>query len=70
MKGTSCTHPLVNTNYLANDIFSQEEILFLKEELEHKQKTINELFNILHNKNNEKQLEKNKYSEKNYQEKF
>ena len=39
-KGTSCTRPSVNTNYLADDIFWKEEILVLRRELENKQKTI------------------------------
>ena len=52
-KGTSCTRPSVNANYLADDFFWQEEVLFLRRELENKQKTIDKLFNILHNNNNE-----------------
>ena len=40
-KGTSCTRPSVGAN------------LFLKRELENKQKTIDKLFNILHNNNSE-----------------
>ena len=47
-KGTSCNRLLVNANYLADDIFWPEEILFLRMELKNKQKTINKLFNILH----------------------
>ena len=49
-KGTS---PSVGVNYLADDILWREEILFLRRELENKQKTIDKLFNILRNNNNE-----------------
>ena len=52
-KGTSCTRTSVNANYLPDDIFWQEEILFLRRVLENKRKTIDKLFNILHNNNNE-----------------
>ena len=38
---------------MADDSFWREEILFLRRELENKQKTIDKLFNILHNDNNE-----------------
>ena len=38
---------------MADDIFWGEEILFLRRELENKQKTIDKLFNILRNNNNE-----------------
>ena len=38
---------------MADDSFWREEILFLRRELENKQKTIDKLFNILHNGNNE-----------------
>ena len=38
---------------MADGSFWREEILFLRRELENKQKTIDKLFNILHNGNNE-----------------
>ena len=38
---------------MADDSFWREEILFLRRELENKQKTIDKLFNILRNDNNE-----------------
>ena len=44
------TRPSVGVNYLADDSFWREEI---RRELENKQKTIDKLFNILHNDNNE-----------------
>ena len=44
------TRPSVGVNYLADDSFWREEI---RRELENKQKTIDKLFNILHNGNNE-----------------
>ena len=40
---TEGTRPSVGANYLADDIFWREEILFLRRELENKQKTINKL---------------------------
>ena len=50
---TEGTSPSVGVNYLADDILWREEILFLRRELENKQKTIDKLFNILRNNNNE-----------------
>ena len=50
---TKDTRPSVGVNYLADDSFWREEILFLRRELENKQKTIDKLFNILRNDNNE-----------------
>ena len=50
---TKGTHPSVGANYLADDSFWREEILFLRRKLENKQKTIDKLFNILRNNNNE-----------------
>ena len=50
---TKGTRPSVGANYLADDSFWREEILFLRSELENKQKTIDKLFNILRNNNNE-----------------
>ena len=50
---TKGTRPSAGANYLADDSFWQEEILFLRSELENKQKTIDKLFNILRNNNNE-----------------
>ena len=43
----------VGANYFTDDSFWREEILFLRRELENKQKIIDKLFNILHNSNNE-----------------
>ena len=50
---TEGTSPSVGVNYLTDDILWREEILFLRRELENKQKTIDKLFNILRNNNNE-----------------
>ena len=50
---TKGTRPSVGANYLADDSFWPEEILFLRRKLENKQKTIDKLFNILRNNNNE-----------------
>ena len=52
IKETSCTRPSVGANYLTGNTFWQERILFLKREHE-KKTTIDKLFNILHNNNNE-----------------
>ena len=52
-KETICTIPSVDANYLADDIFWQGKILFLRRELENKQKAMEKLFNILHDNNNE-----------------
>ena len=43
---------LVLDNYLADNIFWQDEILFLRRKLESKENTIDKLFNILHSNNN------------------
>ena len=50
---TEGTSPSVGVNYLTDDILWREEILFLRRELENKQKTIDKLFDILCNNNNE-----------------
>ena len=50
---TEGTSPSVGVNYLTDDVLWREEILFLRRELENKQKTIDKLFNILRNNNNE-----------------
>ena len=43
---TKGSRPSVGVNYLADDIFWREKILFLRCDLENKQKTIDKLFNI------------------------
>ena len=50
---TEGTSPSVGVNYLTDDILWREEILFLRRELENKQKNIDKLFNILRSNNNE-----------------
>ena len=53
---TNGTRPSVGVNYLSDDSFWREEILFLRGKLENKQKTIDKLFNILRNNEITKQF--------------